>query len=97
MSGTIPDSAIVVAAGDLLTSEFDRELVILNLRDSVYYGLEDVGARIWNLLQKPVPVSAIRDLLVSEYDVDPARCDRDLQGLLAELVTRGLVQIRERG
>ena len=91
----ISDSAIVVAAGDVLAGAFGDELVILNLRDGVYYGLEDVGARLWTLLQGPVSVTAIRDVLVSEYDVEPARCGRDVRALLGELAARGLIEIRE--
>ena len=91
----IPDSATIVAAGDLLTNEFGPELVILNLKDGVYYGLEAAGARIWSLLQKPVTVAAIREVLVSEYDVPPARCERDVRSLVATLVSNGLAQIRE--
>ena len=93
----IPDSATVVAAADLLASAFDKELVILNLRDGVYYGLEDVGARLWGLLQQPVTVAAICDALVAEYDVEPARCARDVQALLQDLATRGLIEVRESG
>lgn len=91
---SIPDTATVVAAGDLLASEFGDELIILNLRDGVYYGLEDVGARIWQLLQKPVSVPAIREALVTEFDVDSTRCERDVRTLLAELLAKGLVEIR---
>ncbi len=90
----IPDSASVVAAGDLLASSFGQELVILSLRDGVYYGLEDVGARIWQLLQRPIAVSAIRDALVAEYDVEPERCGRDLRALLRDLAGRGLIEVR---
>lgn len=92
---TISDDATLVVAGDLLTSEFGTELVILNLRDGVYYGLEDVGARIWALLQAPVDFITLRDALVSEYDVDPPRCERDLRALLAELVACRLVEVRD--
>jgi len=91
----IEDSATVVAAPDLLSSAFEQELVILNLRDGVYYGLEDVGARIWSLLQRPVTVAAVRDTLVAEYDVEPARCGRDLRALLQALAARGLIEVRE--
>lgn len=91
----IPESATVVAAADLLASAFDQELVILNLRDGVYYGLEDVGVRLWNLLQRPVTVAAIRDALVAEYDVEPDRCARDVRALLQELAARGLIEVRE--
>lgn len=93
----ISDSATVVAAGDLLASAFGSELVILNLKDSVYYGLEDVGARVWSLLQRPVTVSAIRDALVAEYDVEPDRCGYDVRALLKDLAARGLIEVRERG
>jgi hypothetical protein len=92
----IPDSATVVAAADLLFNTFDREMVILNLRDGVYYGLEDVGARLWSLLQRPITVAAIRDALVAEYDVEPARCGRDVRALLQNLAARGLIEVRER-
>jgi len=91
----IADSATVVVAADLLASAFGKELVILNLKDGVYYGLEDVGARIWALLQRPIRVAALRDALVAEYDVEPERCGRDLRSLLQELASRGLVEVRE--
>jgi hypothetical protein len=93
----IPDTATVVAAGDLLHRAFGAETVILSLKAGVYYGLEGVGARIWSLLQRPITVSAIRDALVVEYEVDPDRCGRDLADLLKDLAARGLVEVRERG
>jgi hypothetical protein len=91
----ISASAIVVAAHDLLATEFSREFVILNLQDGVYYGLEEAGARVWTLLQSPIAVRTICDALVSEYDVEPERCARDIRSLLAELASRGLVELHE--
>ncbi|MBI4500159.1 MAG: PqqD family protein [Gemmatimonadetes bacterium] len=91
--GPIPESATVVAAESLLSSRFDEELVILNLESGIYYGLEQVGARIWDLIKRPVRVGSIRDTLVSEYQVDPGRCERDLQALLKDLAAKGLVRI----
>ena len=89
----IPDSATVVVAAGVLSSTFDEELVILNLDSGIYYGLEQVGARIWDLVRRPVRVGTIRDTLVSEYEVDPERCERDLKALLAELAAKGIVRI----
>jgi hypothetical protein len=94
---SIPDGATIVAANDLLSTEFGDEVVILNLRDGVYYGLEDVGTRIWQLLQRPVSVLAIREALVADFDVDSARCERDIRLLLTDLAARGLVEIRGEG
>jgi hypothetical protein len=86
---------VVAAADEILVSDFGDELVLLNLRDGVYYGLDGVGARIWTLIKQPTTLDAIRDTLVAEYEVDLARCEKDLARLLADLVTRGLAEIRE--
>lgn len=94
MTVRVSDQATVVAASDVLASEFGDELIILNLRDGVYYGLEDVGARIWQLLQRPISVAALREALVTEFEVDPARCEHDVLTLLADLAGKGLVEIR---
>jgi hypothetical protein len=93
----ISDSTVLVAARDLLATEFSREFVILNLQDGVYYGLEEAGARVWALLQSPVAVRTICDALVSEYDVEPERCARDIRSLLGDLASRGLVEVRDSG
>jgi hypothetical protein len=94
---SIPDRATIVVANDLLATEFGNEVVILNLRDGVYYGLEDVGTRIWQLLQQPVSILAIREALVAEFDVEPVRCERDIRLLITALAARGLIEIRGEG
>ena len=47
----LPPDAIAVVTDDQLSTRLADEIVILGLRDSVYYGLSDVGARIWDLVQ----------------------------------------------
>ncbi len=91
-----PDTRIV-AGNDLLTGGFDTEAVILDLRDGVYYGLDGVGASMWSLLQRPTSLIALRDAIVAEYDVEPARCLADLRELCAELLRRGLIRVAGEG
>ena len=93
MSRPLPLSAVVVAANDVLSSELGPEHVLLNLRDGMYYGLEDVGSDIWKLLQKPISVGEICGALVEARDVDPERCRGDVTKLLGELVDRHLVDL----
>jgi hypothetical protein len=85
---------VVQASPEQVAAEVEDEVVILNLRDEVYYGLGDVGRRIWELVQQPRPVHSVRDALLAEYDVAPDTCERDLLALLAELAGRGLVEVR---
>jgi hypothetical protein len=91
----IPSSSTVAIAHDVLASELGAEVVMLNLNDGTYYGLDGAGAEIWKLLERTATVDEIVNALVELYDVDPARCREDVCTLLSHLVQRGLVEIRE--
>jgi hypothetical protein len=87
------DTTVVVAARDVMTADFAPDVVLLNLQDGVYYGVEDVGARVWTLLQTPMSLRAILDTVAAEFDVEPARCDRDVRAFVEQLVARGLAGV----
>jgi hypothetical protein len=72
----------------------DGEMVILSLQQGVYYGLDPVGARIWELLQQPRTVGEVREILLNEYEVEPERCAQELSALLAELLENGLIEFK---
>ena len=74
-------------AGDLL----DGEVVILNKNDSVYYGLNDVGGRIWQLIKEPQNVTDLIDILMEEYDVDQEQCTNEVLALLDDMAEKGLI------
>jgi hypothetical protein len=82
----------VRASKEQVSCELLGEAVILDLKNGVYYGLDEVGARIWSLVQQPRRVQDILETLLGEYEVDSERCEFDLLSLLGELKTRGLVE-----
>jgi hypothetical protein len=87
------DTTVVVAARDVMTADFSPEVVLLNLQDGVYYGVEDVGARVWTLLQSPIAVGAILETIADEFDVDRSRSDREVRAFVQHLVDRGLATV----
>jgi len=87
----------VVASRDQVSVDVDGEAVILNLADGVYYGLDPVGARVWEMLAVPRSVAELRDAVVAEWDVDAPTAEADLIELLAEMATRGLVDVDPSG
>ena len=95
MSPTISDRSVVVAAKDQVSCDLAGEAAILNIKNGVYYGLDPVGARIWNLMQEPRAVAEIQTAITDEYDVEPERCARDLVGLLEKLLAEGLIEVRD--
>jgi|ERR1700683_4723964 hypothetical protein len=87
--------SIVVATPDQVSCPLGEESAILNLKNSVYYGVNPVGARVWNLLQRPKRVSELRDAILQEYAVEPARCEHDLLDLLEKMRLEGLIEIQK--
>jgi hypothetical protein len=95
MRRIVSGDSTVVATRDQVSSDLKGEVAILDLKAGVYYGLDDVGARIWNLIQEQKAVSEIRDTLLQEYDVEADRCERDLLALLQRLADEGLVEVED--
>lgn len=94
MPSTLNESCVVVQSPAQVSSDLVGEVVILNLASGVYYGLDEVGARIWSLIQEPKTLGEVRDTILSEYDVDAARCEADIRALLENLAAEGLIEIR---
>jgi hypothetical protein len=91
----VSSSSIVVASRDQVSSDLAGEAVILNLASGMYYGLDEVGAQVWSLIQEPRSVDAIRDTILEEYEVEPDRCERDLLALLQELEAAELIEVTD--
>ncbi len=86
-------SAAVVPSQDQLSADLSEEVVIVNLKNGVYYSLDSVGYRIWSLIQESKSVEQIHDAILEEYEVDSERLERDLVALLQRLEGEGLVKV----
>ena len=90
----ITEQTKVGITSDQVSSEFlDGELVILGLKEGTYYGLNQVGARVWQVIEKPVFVKDLVDKLIEEYDVPRETCTAEVLNLLQELAAQGLIDI----
>jgi hypothetical protein len=85
----------VVATDRQVACEVGSEVVILHLDQGVYFGLNEVGARVWQLVQKELTVAEIVDTIVGEYEVDAAQCLSDVQALVAGLAEHRLVVVSD--
>jgi hypothetical protein len=91
---SIDASTVVVATPSQVSTEIDGETVVLELARGAYFGLSAVGGSIWRMLQQPHTVLEISDAIVSEYEVDPDRCQRDVIDLVKQMAQDGLVEVR---
>jgi hypothetical protein len=95
MRRTISERSIIVASQDQVSCDLAGDAAILDIKSGMYYGLNAVGARVWNLIQEPKPVYEVRDALLKEYEVEPECCERDLLVLLQELAAKGLIEVKD--
>lgn len=87
------NNSIIVASKNQISSNLGSETVILDLKSGQYYGLNNVGSSVWQLIQQPRNVQEIRTHLMVEYEVNIQECHSDLQLLLKNLVSFGLVEL----
>lgn len=82
----------VELAGDVHVRTFDGDLVILDLEKGDYFGVNEIGARLWAGLAAGKSPREIASELADEYDVDATTLLDDLVALTGEFLTRGLVR-----
>jgi hypothetical protein len=92
MSDNYSRDTTVRAVENQISTEIEGELVVLQLEEGEYFGLDGVGPRIWELLQESRTVGDIEDRLTEEYDVSRERVRRDVDDLLADLGDAELIE-----
>jgi hypothetical protein len=82
---TIPDQVMARQVGE--------ETVILDLASGTYFGLDPVGARIWQLLTEGKTLDDVCATMLAEYEVTREDIERDVLGLTEELRAKQLISI----
>jgi hypothetical protein len=94
MTSPISLQSTVAAIKEQVSADLSGEVIILSLRNGEYFGLNPVGARIWELAQERRAVRVIRDRLLEEFpDVDSETCTADLLAILTEMAEAELIEV----
>ena len=83
----------VILSPEAMFQEIGGEGVILDLASSSYFGLDEVGVRLWQLLKENPELQAACDILLAEFDVAQAQLEQDLVKLVGQLVDAGLASV----
>ena len=83
----------VTLSPDALHQEVAGETVILDLNSETYFGLDEVGTRIWQLLGEQAQLRPVFDILLQEYEVEAAELEQDLEDLLTRMQAAGLIEM----
>ena len=79
---------------DVISQEASGETVLLDLQTENYFGLDEVGTRIWQLIKETDDLKAIFNTLLDEYEVSEDRLQNDMGVLLGEISELGLIRLQ---
>ena len=86
----------ITPSPEVISQEVSGETVLLDLQSENYFGLDEVGTRIWQLIKETSDLQAIFKTLLAEYDVSEERLRQDLDTLLGEISGLGLIRLELR-
>ena len=94
MESTISNEIFITASSEQMSCDLAGEAVILNFKNGMYYGLDTIGALVWELIQKSKSLKEIREHILESYDVNKEQFENDLRKLLKDLKENGLIEIK---
>ena len=86
-------SNIVTNPSQVMARQVGNETVILDLSSGTYYGLDPVGARIWQLMSEGQTLAQVSEAMSLEYEVTREVIERDILVLVQTLTEKRLVSI----
>lgn len=78
---------------DVIQAEIDGELVMMNLINGDYYGLDKIASRVWEIIEHPKTVAEIIGQLLLEFNVQPEHCKKDIHTLLTHFHKHNIIII----
>lgn len=97
MDDNAPLSGQIRVHPDVVWRDVDGEIVLLNVVTGQYFGLDEVGSRVWLLLQRDgeagTPIDTLQTRVLAEFDVDGPTAHADLTGLVRQLLEQQLVTV----
>ena len=88
----IGPTTVLVRSPQPLATRIHDEIVVLDVDQGCYFGLDRSGSAIWDLLETPRSVEEVCAGLVERFDVSRETCRSEVVFFLHELHAAGLVQ-----
>ena len=76
---------------EVLFQELDTQTILLNISNEQYFGLDEIGSRLWQLFSKNNNADDVLAQMLVEFDVDQVRLSNDLTLFIQELSEAGLI------
>ena len=92
-SSNLTDNTLLVRNPDLIGADMDGEMVMMSINKGAYYGINNIGSRIWNLLENEMTALEIINNICDTYEVEIKQAHKDTMAFLNNLLEHDLVMI----
>ena len=75
---------------EIIHASMGNELVLMSMENGEYYGINEVGAKIWELLDNEMEICRLVENLEHIYEVESATCNRDLRSFLEPMIKKSI-------
>lgn len=90
-------STVVRKSPSQVSCVLNEEVAVLNVEKALYFGLQGVGAHIWDFLETPHSVAEICDDVTANFEVAPDVCRQDVLKFLDGMLDAGLIETSANG
>ena len=85
---------VVTLSPDVISQEVSGETVLLDLNSENYFGLDEVGTRIWQLIESSGSLQTVYDTMLTEYEVEADQLLEDMEQLISDIEKAGLISLK---
>lgn len=85
---------VYLSTDDAAESRLGDEIVLLHLETGIYFGIDGVGTRVWELLRTGASPENICDTLRSEYPNAIDSLETDILEFLGQLAENELICLK---
>lgn len=86
-------NTVIIRNQEIDATDLNGDKVMMNLDKGKYYALSEVGGRIWDIIDEPVQIRKVIDVLMKEYDIDELNCKKEVISFLERMQDAELIKI----
>lgn len=91
---TITLESIVLRNPEIVHRTIDNDIVMMSIRKNNFYGINEIGSKIWNMLENETQVNKLVEKLIQLYSVDNKTCTNDVIDFLKEVLKHELIVVK---
>lgn len=91
----INEASIFTIPANVTVTTVAENIVLFNFDTGNFYGIGEIGAKVFSILEKGPNFGTILKQIQSEYDVSDDTLRADLTALFGELQKNGLVELTD--